>query len=114
METYKQMYSILLKDGKKYAVDLYEWAQKTLSAEEHTQFLADLAEYHEFHQDLMRSGKLIIEPITEIIPDTDITVVVGQMHTFTEGRVEYEEYERWRARFAADPNVTYNPEVLQS
>ena len=114
METYKQMHSILLKDGKKYAVELLEWAQKTLSTEEHTQFLADFAEYNEFHQDLVRSGKLIVESITETISDINITLVIGQLYTFTESRVEHEKHALWQARFAADPNVTYNPAVLQS
>lgn len=114
METYKQMHSILLQDGNKYAVELHEWAQKTLSTEEHTQFLADFAEYNEFYQDLERSGKFIVELVTEIIPDINITVVIGRLYTFTESRVEHEKYALWQARFAADPNVTYNPEVLQS
>ena len=114
MVVIQQMSSILSKDGKKYAVDLFEWAQKTLSTEDHTQFLADFAEYHEFYQDLVRSGKLIIEPVTEIIPDINITVIIGQLYTFTESRVEHEKYALWSARFAADPNVTYNPEVIKS
>jgi hypothetical protein len=114
MVIYKQLHSILLKDGNKYAVDLSDWAQKTLSTEEHTQFLADFAEFREFYQDLERSGKLIIELVTEIIPDINITAVIGKLYTFTESRVEHEKYALWQARFAADPNVTYNPEVLQS
>jgi hypothetical protein len=114
MVTYKQLNSILLKDGKKYIVDLTSWAQETLTGADYSNFMNDSAEIIQFYKNLEDSGELTITKVTENISDINLTIIIGRIFTWTNQRVEHEKHALWQARFAADPNVTYNPEVLQS
>ena len=118
MITYKQMHSILLKDGRKHLVDVDDWATSQLRGindEEYDQFCNDfINEITPFYQELMDSGYFITNDITETIPGSDVRVVVGRTHTWAgPGEPQHhEKYWFWQDKFAADPAVTYNPPVL--
>ena len=117
MVTYKQMYSILLKDGRKHLVNVDDWATMQLRGVrpvEYDQFCNDyINEITPFYQELMDSGYLIANPITETIPESNIKIIVGYTYTWTGGEEQYHpKYLVWEAKFAADPAVTYNPLVL--
>ena len=111
------MHSILLKDGRKHLVDLDDWATMQLrgiNPEEYDQFCNDfINEITPFYQELLNSGYVISTDITEIIPDSDIRIVVGRLYTWVGGEMRHHpKYWEWEAKFAADPAVTYNPPVL--
>ena len=117
MVTYKQMHSILLMDGRKHLVDIDDWANVKLRGvqpEEYDQFASDyLNEITPYHQELVNSGRVISTDITEIIPDSDIRILVGRQYTWVSGEKEdHPKHLEWQAKFAADPAVTYNPLIL--
>ena len=115
MVTYKQLDSVLLQDGKKYAVNMHTWAEKTLTGQDQIDFQTDDAEMSLFIRQLENNGILAIALVTNTI-DTGhgiITIKIGETYTWQDQRLENQKYNAWQARFAADPNVTYNPEVLQ-
>jgi hypothetical protein len=117
MATYKQMHSILLKDGRKHLVDIDDWATVQLRGvrpEEYDQFASDYVnEITPFYQDLLNSGYLIRNAITETIPESNIKIIVGITYTWAGGEERYHpKHLEWEAKFAADPTVTYNPPIL--
>jgi hypothetical protein len=118
MVTYKQMHSILLKDGRKHLVDIDDWATmqlKGVRTEEYDQFVSDfVVEITPFYRNLLDSGHLIANPITETIPESNIKIIVGYTHTWTGGEEQYHpKHQEWEAKFAADPAViVYNPPIL--
>jgi hypothetical protein len=116
MVTYKQLHSILLKDGKKHVVELQTWAKETLTGSDFAEFETDSQDMDPFYQNLIDTGVLTLEPITEVINTGygNIIMQVGAVHIWQDQRISHPKYELWQSRFAADPNVTYNPEILQS
>ena len=116
MVTYKQLNSILLRDGKKYVVDLQTWAKETLNGRDFDEFVTDSQDMDPFYQNLKDTGVLTLESITEVVNTGygNIIVHVGSVHIWQDQRISHPKYELWQSRFAADPNVTYNPEILQS
>ena len=118
MVTYKQMYSILLKDGRKHLVNVDDWATMQLRGvrpDEYDQFCNDYVnEITPFYQELINSGYLISNAITETIPDSNIKIIVGYTHTWAGGEERHHpKHWEWEAKFAADPAViVYNPPIL--
>jgi hypothetical protein len=116
MVTYKQMESILLKDGKKYLVNMQEWARQTLTGSDLAEYQTDALSMDPFYQNLKDTGVLTLEPITELINTGhgNIIIQVGMLHIWQDHRLSHTKYELWQSRFASDPNVTYHPEILQT
>jgi hypothetical protein len=115
MVTYKQLKSILLQDGKKYSVDMLEWVEKTLTGSELAEYQTDAAEMDPFYKNLQDDGILTVTPIVETINTGHgtITIVVGTTSAWIDQRIVHPKYAAWQARFAADPDVAYNPEIIQ-
>ena len=115
MVTYKQMYSILLKDGCKYPVNITQWAETTLTGSDLAEFQNDSKEIIPFFLNLIDNGILTRTPITETVNTTNgnVTITMGWLYTWQDQKIHHAKEEVWQSRFAADPAVTYNPEVLQ-
>ena len=118
MVTYKQMHSILLKDGRKHLVDIDDWATMQLKGvrpAEYEQFVSDyVVEITPFYNNLLDSGYLIANTITETIPESNIKIIVGTTYTFAGSEERYHpKHLEWEAKFAADPAlIVYNPPIL--
>jgi len=114
MVIYKQLHSILLKDGIKRLVDVNDWAKIQLSEAEYVQFVSDEENILEpFYRTLIESGDLILEPITETVPGLEIQPIIGRKYTHIGEDRTHEKFRYWQERFAADPAVTYHPLILQ-
>lgn len=115
MITYKQLHSTLNKDGQKFLVDVYQWADQTLTGDQLAQWQLDRPIILEFYQNLIDSGTLTVAPITYSVPTPagSIDVVIGNLATFTTVESTSPEYDYWQTQFAADPTVEYQPPILQ-
>lgn len=116
MVQYKQLFSKLSKDGKNILVNLFQWADLTLPAEALAQFQSDSAEIKNFFTNLESSGELTVEAVNRSITTpqgTIVTIQIGNLYTWRNQRVNNAKYDYWQEQFAADPNVSYQPEVLQ-
>lgn len=117
MVKYRRLNSILLKDNIRYAVDLYDWAKKTLEGSELEQFELDATELLEYFKNQIDTGNLIINNITEEIT-TDhgkILIPIGVEFSVTENYTFPEKEIEWYNRMALDPNIVkFNDKELIS
>jgi hypothetical protein len=116
MVQYKQLFSILHKDGKNILVDVINWGEETLSGELLTQFRADMQEIAANVHIQIESGDLVVEELTGTINTAQgitTSIPIGFLFTWSNQRISNEIYEYWQTQFSADPNVEYQPEILQ-
>ena len=109
MQTYTQMFSTLNKNGKTYLVNVYDWAEMTLSSERLLQFESDREIFDSFFANYINSGELTIEVIYSSIMTHNVEkeIPIGLRHIWQNTRVYNTILEQWESEFANDPSVNY-------
>ena len=116
MQTYKQLFSTLTKDGKKYLVNVYKWADMTLTGDQLSQYLADKQEFDVHYANYAASGKFTIEPIysSSVANESTTSVQIGFYYFWQPALDQHPKFDYWLSQFASDPNVEYRPLTLES
>ena len=116
MQTYKQLFSTLNKDGKKYLVNVYEWANMTLTGDRRTQYLIDKQEFDVHYANYGSVGEISIEPIysSEKANDSTVPIQIGIRYFWQTELDQHPKFDYWLNQFASDPNVQYRPLTLES
>jgi hypothetical protein len=116
MQTYIQLFSTLNKDGKKYLVDVFKWADMTLTGDQQTQYLADKQEFGVHYANYANSGEFSTEPIYSSISANESTspVQIGFRYFWQTALDQHPKFDYWLSQFASDPNVEYRPLTLES
>lgn len=116
MQTYSQLFSILNKDGKKHLVDLYSWAEMTLTGDRLSQYLADKEEFDAHYANYASTGEFSFEPIYSSVEANNGTVPI-QIQTRMTWQTELDQHPKldyWLQEFANDPNVEYQPLIRET
>lgn len=116
MQTYSQFFSILNKDGKKYLVDIYKWAEMTLTGERLSQYLADKQEFDLHYQNYLTAGEFGVELIYSSAKANNSTMLIpiqARMTWQTE-LDQHPKFDSWLIEFANDPNVEYRPLIRET
>jgi len=116
MQTYTQFFSTLNKDGRKYLVNVYEWADMTLTGDRRAQYLADFEEFNSHYENYKNSREFSLEPIYSSATFISITtpIQIGIRYTWKTQADENSKFEYWQTQFANDPFINYRAVSLES
>jgi hypothetical protein len=114
---YKRLRSILLKDGNKYAVNVYEWGELTLEGAALDQHREKIQEIGDFYQQQILTGDFIVELIIENIEVNGMYIKfqVGEILHMSENFVVSPQEVVLLENMSNDPNIIkYNyPQLIE-
>lgn len=117
MKTYRLLKSILLKDGKKYAVNLVEWGNLTLQGSELNQFKTDMDNLQLYYDSQVNNGNLSYSELTEQVTLSDNTtnsIKVGLIFSESDNYVVPVRETEWYDKMSRDPNlIKFNTKELE-
>ena len=116
MQIYSQLHSVLNKNGKKYLVNVYEWAEMTLTGDRLAQYLADKEEFDAHFNNYLNSSEITPETIYSSVKPVDnlkMSIVIGNRITWQNEIDQHPKFEYWLQEFANDPNIEYQPLIRE-
>jgi hypothetical protein len=116
MQTYSQLFSILNKDGKKYLVDLYSWAEMTLTGSRLAQYTVDSEEFNAHYLNYVNSGEFSVQPIYSSVEadNSRVPIQIQTRMTWQTALDQHPKLDYWLQEFASDPNVEYQPLIRET
>lgn len=115
-----ELYSGVDTDAGNRTVTIRQWAETYLNASEFEEYLQAEARNNELMNHYESSGLFTRETITEevFVPSLNkkLTVQAGVKTILAPGITVLDipidpEFGAWHARYAADPNINYNPTI---